>query len=112
MHQISIIYTTISTQQEAEKLAEQAIADKYAACVNIIPGAISIYEWEGKIEKSTECLMIFKTTRESAAALCDYIHNKHPYSIPAILQGNIDASNDFYNYIQTNSKIPCISKTL
>ena len=44
---LSIVYTTIATLQEAETLAEQAVTQKYAACVNIIPGALSVYEWEG-----------------------------------------------------------------
>lgn len=102
MSKISLIYTTISSQQEAETLAEQAITNKYAACVNIIPAAISIYEWEGKIEKTNECLMIFKTAIDSATVLCEFIRSKHPYSVPAILHGNIDTTNDFYGYVQTS----------
>lgn len=57
---LCIVYTTISTLQEAETLAEQAVVEKYAACVNIIPDAISVYEWEGKLEKNQECLMLLK----------------------------------------------------
>ena len=32
-----------------------------AACVNIIPGIISVYEWENKINHDDEVLMMIKT---------------------------------------------------
>ncbi len=98
---ISIVYTTIATLKEAETLAEQAISEKYAACVNIIPGAVSVYEWEGKLEKSQECLLLFKTTNAKAKELKQWILEKHPYSVPAILCGSIDTSSDFHAYVQS-----------
>ena len=96
---ITILYTTIGSAIEAEKLAKQAVAQGYAACVNIIPGALSIYEWEGKIEKSEEHLMIFKTTPIQSAALEQWISQNHPYSVPALLQGHVNASHPFSEYV-------------
>ncbi len=98
---LSIVYTTISTLEEAETLAEQAVVEKYAACVNIIPGAISVYEWEGKLEKSQECLVLFKTITTKAKKLKQWILEKHPYSVPALLSGTLDSSSDFYTYVQS-----------
>lgn len=37
------------------------VSNKLAACVNIIPGIVSIYEWEGKINNDDEVLMMIKT---------------------------------------------------
>jgi periplasmic divalent cation tolerance protein len=99
--QLAIVYTTIATLQEAETLAEQAVSEKYAACVNIIPGALSVYEWEGKIEKNQECLLIFKTTMTTIEKLERWIIAKHPYALPAILCSSIDSSPDFYRYVQS-----------
>lgn len=99
MHEIAILYTTIGTQQDAEKLAKQMVTEKYAACVNIIPKAVSIYAWEGKVEQSSECLMIFKTDISKVNDLQERIGKDHPYAVPAILQGNIKASPCFYQYI-------------
>ena len=100
---LSIVYTTIATLQEAETLAEQAVTQKYAACVNIIPGALSVYEWEGKLEKNQECLLLFKTTNAKAEALKQWILEQHSYSIPAILSSTIETSPYFYRYV--NSKV-------
>ena len=34
-----------------------SVTNKLAACVNIIPGIISVYEWEGKINNDEEVLV-------------------------------------------------------
>jgi periplasmic divalent cation tolerance protein len=99
-NQISIVYTTVATQQQAEDLAQEAIREKYAACANIIPGALSIYEWDGKIEKSQEFLIIFKSITEKLDDLCSWLSKKHPYLVPAILKANLDTTDKFYSYLK------------
>ena len=37
------------------------VSNKLAACVNIIPGVTSVYEWEGKIENDSELILMIKT---------------------------------------------------
>ena len=100
---ITIIYTTVASIQDAEKLGEQAIKSKLAACVNIIPNAISIYEWEGKIEKTSELLMIFKTSNFKQAKLYKWLLDNHPYSVPAIIKANVDTSIEFNNYVKAQT---------
>lgn len=96
---ISIVYTTAALQANAEKLAENAVSAKYAACVNIIPSAISIYEWEGKIEKTQECLLIFKTAADKMPLLIQWLKQNHPYSLPAILSAEINTTKEFLDYV-------------
>ncbi|HEV2524378.1 MAG TPA: divalent-cation tolerance protein CutA [Gammaproteobacteria bacterium] len=103
MREIAILYTTLGSLQDAEKLAKQMVTEKYAACVNIIPNAISIYAWEGNIEQSSECLMIFKTDVSKVNDLQEYISKEHPYTVPAILQGNIKTSSNFYQFVNQYS---------
>jgi periplasmic divalent cation tolerance protein len=103
MREIAIVYTTIGSQQDAEKLAKLMVTEKYAACVNIIPNAISIYAWEGNIEQSSECLIIFKTDVSKVNDLQECILREHPYTVPAILQGNIKASSRFYQFVNKYS---------
>ncbi len=103
MREIAILYTTIESLETAEKLAKQMVTERYAACVNIIPNAISIYAWEGNIEQSSECLMIFKTDVSKVKGLQERISKEHPYTVPAILQGNIKASSNFYEFVHKYS---------
>ena len=100
MREIAVLYTTIGSLQDAEKLAKQMVTEEYAACVNIIPNALSIYAWEGNVEQSSECLIIFKTDISKVKNLQERIMSEHPYTVPAILQGNINASSDFYQFIK------------
>jgi uncharacterized protein involved in tolerance to divalent cations/SAM-dependent methyltransferase len=112
MNEISIIYTTVSSNEEAERLAGIAVESKMAACVNIIPDMTSIYQWENKIEKSSECALIFKTAPETKDDLLRCIKDNHPYSVPAILVTNTGTTADFFAYIQaqTLSKKPAIEQ--
>jgi uncharacterized protein involved in tolerance to divalent cations/SAM-dependent methyltransferase len=112
MHDLSIIYTTISSHEAAEALAKLAVESKLAACVNIIPNITSIYQWENKIEKSSECALIFKTAPGTKDDLLRCITDNHPYSIPAIIVTSTNTTADFFGYVQaqTPSKNPSIEQ--
>jgi hypothetical protein len=57
---LSLILSTASSVTEAKKIASHLVRQKLVACVNIIPTVTSIYEWEGKVEESSEVQMIIK----------------------------------------------------
>lgn len=97
--QIAILYTTVGAFADAEKLAQHAVHSAYAACVNIIPNATSIYAWKETIEQSSECLMLFKTSLDRLHDLEKFIRSAHPYEVPAILICNAETSMQFYNYV-------------
>ena len=80
-----IIFCTCPDKLIAEKIASQLITKKLAACINIIPTITSIYEWQGKIEKSEEYLLIIKTKAELYEQMQTFICENHPYEIPEII---------------------------
>ena len=98
---VTVLYTTIGTHQEAENLAKIVLSQKLAACVNIIPEGKSMYLWNGKIEQNSECYMLFKTTTVLMQKLEQLIIQKHPYDVPAILKFSPEASEKFVDYIST-----------
>ncbi len=83
MHQL--IFCTCPDQQIAKRIAECLVRDKFAACVNIVPGITSIYEWQGKIESTQEHLLIIKSCAEKFSAIESKIKQLHPYELPEIL---------------------------
>ena len=99
-HKLAIIYTTVATEEEARTLAKQAVQAKLAACVNVVAGALSIYQWQGKIEEVKEWMLIFKTSPAKAAELAEWVANQHPYSVPAIISTTPDCSAAFSDYIR------------
>ncbi len=61
MERAVFVYTTWPTTAEAEAAGRSLVERRLAACVNILPGMISHYRWEGKVERAEEAVMIVKT---------------------------------------------------
>ena len=77
-----VVVTTVGTEEEANQLAEELVARRHSACVNIVPVHRSVYRWQGQIQSDDECLMIIKTTEGSISALREWILKRHPYELP------------------------------
>ena len=81
----SVVLVSASSQNEAEKIANELVNTKLAACVSIIPNMRSIYTWEGKVESSEEYLLIIKTRAELFEQVKQAIQGLHSYKIPEII---------------------------
>jgi len=85
MERAVFVYTTWPSIVEAEEAGRSLVERRLAACVNILPGMISLYWWEGKIDRGEEVVMIIKTRASLAAAVEEGVKELHPYTTPAIL---------------------------
>ncbi len=92
----TVVMVSASSQNEAEKIAQELVEKKLAACVSIIPNMRSIYTWEGKVESSEEHLMIIKTRGELFEQVKDAIKSIHSYKIPEIISLPITHALDDY----------------
>ena len=82
---MKIILSTTSNAEEAQKIAQTLVEKKLAACVNIVPKIISVYEWENEIQNDPEALMIIKTTKDKAEQAKEEILKLHSYTLPEIV---------------------------
>jgi periplasmic divalent cation tolerance protein len=96
---IGLLYTTLPSQEASEQLAKQCLEQKLAACVNIFQQGTSLYFWEGKLEESKECYLMFKTTPTLLAQLKACILKHHPYENPAILTWEAASTTNFTDYL-------------
>ena len=96
MERAVFVYTTWPSIVEAEKAGAAIVEKRLAACVNILPGMISHYWWEGKRERSEEAVMIFKTRASLAGAVSDAVKAVHPYMTPAILVLPLESVEENY----------------
>jgi periplasmic divalent cation tolerance protein len=80
-----IVFTTTSSVEEAEKIAQDLLEKRLAACVNIIPRIHSRFWWNGKIERSEETLLIIKSKDEVFDELVESVRAIHTYQVPEIL---------------------------
>ena len=90
------VYTTWPTTVEAEAAGRALVERRLAACVNILPGMISLYRWEGKVERAEEAVMIVKTRASLAGAVSDAVKDLHPYDVPAILVMPLESVEQSY----------------
>jgi periplasmic divalent cation tolerance protein len=98
-----IVLVTAPDLKSARTLARTALESKLAACANIIPKIESHYWWQGKLERSSELLIIFKTTRSRVARLEMTILAKHPYDTPEFVVLPIGQGNKRYlKWIETS----------
>ena len=65
--------------------ARALVEEKLAACGTIVPGARSIYAWEGKIEDVAEVMLLLKTEASLYAKLEKRLVKLHPYEVPEII---------------------------
>ncbi|XP_055586922.1 protein CutA homolog isoform X2 [Uranotaenia lowii] len=92
----SIAYVTTPNDTSAKELAHKLVERKLAACVNIIPGLTSIYEWEGKINEDHEVLLMIKTRTERVDELSKFVRENHPYSVAEVITVPIANGNPPY----------------
>jgi len=80
-----VVLTACDSEKQAEKLAHTLVDQHLAACVNILPKGRSIYRWEGKIEDSTEWLLLIKSRRDLFTTLRAEIQRVHSYEVPEVV---------------------------
>ena len=95
---------TASNKEEVEKIGQNLVEKKMAACVNIFDIA-SIYWWEGKIDRDTEALGIIKTRRDLIEPIIEEIKANHSYECPeAIAIPIIAGSKEYLDWIDDSVK--------
>ena len=90
-----VVLTTVTTRDEANKLARQLVEQQLAACVQMMP-INSVYSWEGAIQQDDEVLLLIKTASARYAGVEAFLLANHSYSVPEILQLPIEQGSAAY----------------
>jgi periplasmic divalent cation tolerance protein len=96
MERAVLVYTTYPSVVEAEKAGRAIVERRLAACVNILPGMVSHYWWQGAIERGEEAVMIFKTRASLADKVRAAVKASHSYTTPAILVVPVEGGDAGY----------------
>jgi periplasmic divalent cation tolerance protein len=91
-----VVLVTAKDTAEGEKIAKAVVEKKLAACCNIVKDVRSIYQWEGKVEQSSEVMLFIKTRRDAFAALEREIKSLHSYKVPEILELSVLGGSEEY----------------
>ena len=91
-----VVLTTVSSNEEAQRLARRIVRQKFAACVQIMPRMTSVYLWEGEVRSEAEHLLIIKTLPEKYDELEAFIKSNHNYSVPEIVAVAAENVSELY----------------
>lgn len=80
-----VILCTAPDESCARQLAARALEAKLAACVTMLPGATSLYVWQGQLEQASEVQLLLKSDTAHQQALMDLLKREHPYEVPELL---------------------------
>ena len=96
MERAVFVYTTYPSIVEAERAGRVLVERRLCACVNILPGTVSYYWWQGAIERGDEVVMLIKTRAGLAEDVRAAVKQMHSYSTPAILVLPIESVDETY----------------
>lgn len=77
--------TTCADEATAEALVRALVERNVVACGTLLPGARSIYRWQGAVAEASEVVVLLKTTSERVNALQDAMRALHRYEVPELL---------------------------
>lgn len=103
------VYTTWPNAETAEAFAAEAVAERLAACANVLAPMRSVFRWKGAIDRADETPMILKTTAAAAESLRDLVLKRHPYETPCVVVLPIrkaGSNPDFLEWIAAETSTP------
>jgi periplasmic divalent cation tolerance protein len=97
MERAVLVYTTWPSIVEAEAAGRKIVEKRLAACVNILPGVVSHYWWQGKIERADEVVMLVKTRVSLAEAVGAAVKELHSYTTPCVMELPVEDVDPAYH---------------
>ena len=101
----TMIYITASSREEALRIGRDVVADRLAACANVLPGITSVYRWQGEVQEDGETALILKTRSGLVERLTARVKELHSYDCPCVVALPITGGNpDFLQWIAEETR--------
>ncbi|MEO7962984.1 MAG: divalent-cation tolerance protein CutA [Gemmatimonadaceae bacterium] len=105
-----VVLTTVASAEEGERLVRALLDRRLIACGTILPGARSLYRWEGKVADEQETLLLLKTRSAVLHALERAFAELHPYKVPELLALEVQYGIEKYvNWINDETSLALLS---
>ena|ERR1700730_15187843 len=102
---ILLALSTFPDRETAQRISNQLVTEKFAACANILPAIESIYRWKDKIETGNEILVFFKLCEDRQSAFQEKLRSLHPYDVPEIIFFPIsDGLPEYLRWVSENCR--------
>ena len=80
-----VVLTTVASAEEGATLVRALLERRLIACGTMLPGARSMYRWEGKVADEQEVVILLKTRAALLGDLEAAFATAHPYTLPELL---------------------------
>lgn len=90
------LYMTFPDMDSAARVGRALLDARLVACVNVLPGARSLYRWEGAVQDDAEVVAFAKTRAELVDAAADKVRALHPYDTPCVVALQIGGGDAGY----------------
>lgn len=91
----------------ARRLGKLVLEARLAACVNLVPAIESHYWWQGKLDSSSEVLLLIKTTEAKIGELEKLILKSHPYDTAEfVVVGATEVTEKYFKWVLESVKNP------
>src|ERR1700739_3502510 len=105
MERAVFVYTTYPSIVEAEAAGRALVERRLCACVNILPGMVSLYWWQGNLDRGEEVVMIIKTRASLIEPVRAAVRQMHSYTTPAILVLPVESVDaEYRQWLQTETR--------
>jgi periplasmic divalent cation tolerance protein len=94
--QALVVLTTCKNLEDARRLVRSLVEDRLVACGTLVPGATSVYRWQGAVAEESEVVVLLKTQASRWDALAEAVRQRHPYDVPELLALPITLGLDAY----------------
>lgn len=100
-----LVYMTAASEDEAIRLARMLVAERLAACVNILGQMRSVFRWEGEVRDDAEIAFVAKTTSDRLDQLVARVTEAHLYDCPCVVALPITGGHsDFLSWIGAETR--------
>lgn len=105
MEQAMLVLTNMADAASARALARALVERRLAACVNLLPGVLSVYRWQGAVEEAEEVTLLIKTSVDRYDELEQAIRQLHPYTLPEVIAVPVQAGlQPYLNWITQETR--------
>jgi periplasmic divalent cation tolerance protein len=80
-----VVLSAVGAPLDAQRIARALVEERLAACVNVVPGVVSVYRWKGVVERENELILVIKTLAQQVDALKKRLLELHPYELPEVV---------------------------
>ncbi len=97
MSQILLIRITCPTRRVADRIADETVERRLAACANLDGPVTSTYRWKDVVEHAFEFVLWLKAPETNWGEINAVVKTHHPYDVPAITATPCTHVSDAYS---------------